>query len=780
MFRESGKCVRRLLASLAVVVCGWSSVEAQGLDQVVLSGRSLYVSPAGAATNDGSLARPLSLAAALSAASPARPGDVIWLRGGTYRGTFISAVAGTATSPIIVRQYPGERATIDSAPNRVDALYVNGAHTWFWGFEIMNSDPLRVAAQPSGAEIRRGSGAVANAPGVRFINMIVHDTLNGIELWASAPDGEVYGSLIYHNGYDAPDRGHGHGIYTQNRTGVRLIRENILFRGYSHNIHAYGSDAAWLNNIELRGNVSFDAGGLSAYRDRNLLLGGGSVASNPTVVENFTYYSPGRSGGENNLGLAAGCTNLRMEWNYFAHFQAYPLTLARCPGTIANNKLLGFVADEQMAQYPANTYSTAVPSGVDVFVRRNAYESGRANIVIYNWRQDSAVSVDLAAAGLSMGQGFEIRDAQNFFGPVVVQGTYQGQPLMLPMTGLTGEPAIGAQPRSAPAHTPAQFGVFVLLPTGTPQAPAPPRATVQSFTGAPATITQGQSSVLSWTGVGSRATLSPGVGSVPVTGSVTVSPSSTTLYELTVFDEQGRSDWKSFELLVTPVNKAPTATLSQPGSALNLTVGTDLVLTANGADADGQVVNTAIYAGSTLLVSSNGPTATMTWRVPAGVHRLTARVVDDKGAAATSGEVVVTATEAPAATLPPPPPPPVGGADLAITQSIARGQIVLRSDAVYTIVVANNGSGAATAVKVTNALPWRTWFMSIASSQGTCNADAVCTLGTLPPGGQAVITLVVQPKGVGDFTNVATVTSTTVDPQPANNKSTSPAVTVVY
>jgi hypothetical protein len=29
-------------------------------------------------------------------------------------------------------------------------------------------------------------------------------------------DNEVYGCLIYYNGYDATDRGHGHGIYSAN------------------------------------------------------------------------------------------------------------------------------------------------------------------------------------------------------------------------------------------------------------------------------------------------------------------------------------------------------------------------------------------------------------------------------------------------------------------------------------------------------------------------------------------------------------------------------------
>ena len=73
-----------------------------------------YVAPTGSSTNDGSVSRPLDLATALSASSPARAGDTIWLRHGTYVGNFVSDLVGSPSAPIIVRQYPGERATIDA------------------------------------------------------------------------------------------------------------------------------------------------------------------------------------------------------------------------------------------------------------------------------------------------------------------------------------------------------------------------------------------------------------------------------------------------------------------------------------------------------------------------------------------------------------------------------------------------------------------------------------------------------------------------------------------
>ena len=51
---------------------------------------------------------------------------------------------------------------------------------------------------------------------------------------------------------------------------------------------------------------------------------------------------------------------------------------------------------------------------------------GRANIAIYNWDRLPSVNVDLSTAGLGIGQSFEIRDVQNYFGAPVVRTTYTG------------------------------------------------------------------------------------------------------------------------------------------------------------------------------------------------------------------------------------------------------------------------------------------------------------------------------------------------------------------
>ena len=115
-----------------------------------------------------------------------------------------SHLLGTSASPIIVRQYPGERATIDGNYNGNNAtLTINGKYTWFWGFEIYNSDPTRFS--PGGRDAsRRGTGVQPSGDGTRMINLIIHDTNQGVLSGESANDAKIYGKLFYYNGYDAP------------------------------------------------------------------------------------------------------------------------------------------------------------------------------------------------------------------------------------------------------------------------------------------------------------------------------------------------------------------------------------------------------------------------------------------------------------------------------------------------------------------------------------------------------------------------------------------------
>jgi hypothetical protein len=101
-----------------------------------------------------------------------------------------------------------------------------------------------------------------------------------------------------------------------------------------------------------------------------------------------------------------------------------------------------------------------MPTTPYVLVRPSAYEPGRANVGIVNW--GGAASVSAAIPGLSVGQRYEVRNAQNFFGPPVLTGTYSGS-IAFPMAAvapiLPTRGALVAVPSTGTA-----FHAFVVLP----------------------------------------------------------------------------------------------------------------------------------------------------------------------------------------------------------------------------------------------------------------------------------------------------------------------------
>jgi hypothetical protein len=419
--------------------------------------RTIYVSPQGVSTNDGSQASPLDLATALSARDGTPPGSTIWLRGGTYRGAFTSRLNGSAEQPIVVRGAAGERAVLDCASTQGSVLTVLGASTTFQDFEVTCSTPSRVDTGRPGEP----NGIYANeSRQISLINLVVHDMPGqGLGIWSESMDARVYGTIVYYNGTNRFD----HGLYTQNATGAKHIEDNILFGQASHGIHAYGSTEAALDHLHFEGNVVFNNGLLLGEAERNILVGGLRVARDLTVIDNYTYYPPASSRGSNNLGYQAGCANATVTGNYFVGPTA--LALVNCvPLQLARNVLIGGLEPpDLLAAAPDNQYNASFPRGSRVVVRPNRYQQGRAHVIVYNWELQPQISVDLSTSGLTSGQRFEIRDVYDLFGAPAASGTYTGAPVMLPMTGLRVAQPVWNQ-AAQPRHTAPEFAVFLVLP----------------------------------------------------------------------------------------------------------------------------------------------------------------------------------------------------------------------------------------------------------------------------------------------------------------------------
>ena len=495
---------RRVAAVLAAACFAWPA-----------AGAEHFAAPNGTPGGQGTKSSPLDLAAALGAGSRAKPGDTIWLRGGTYRGGLTSTVGGRADAPVTIRAVPGERATIDCRSRQGQQgstlFSVEGDWTVVRDLEVTCSDPKRVTkitgSHPN--DIRRG-GISCRASGVKFVNLVVHDCSNGLGFWSGGAGGEVYGCLIYNNGWLAPDRGHGHAIYAQNKTGTKRLVDNILFNQFSYGLHAYGSGRAFLSGFHVEGNVSFNNGS-AAGRDRRtpaVLIGGGCTAERITLADNCTYGS-GPGGGAVRLGYSWGRKLNRdavVRGNYlvgdvdlrFWEQVTFTNNTVIAPGTLVGVTLpkgggtgkyrmerntyfrtgkgrgafglaaegggssLAFAEWQKRLGEGQSTFAAARPAGVKVFVRPNRYEPGRAHVVVYNWARRPDVAADLGAV-LEKGAKFRIVSVQDFYGDPVVAGTFDGRPVRIPMAAYRAVPPIGL-PGHKPPVTGPEFNAFVVLP----------------------------------------------------------------------------------------------------------------------------------------------------------------------------------------------------------------------------------------------------------------------------------------------------------------------------
>ena len=96
-------------------------------------------------------------------------------------------------------------------------------------------------------------------------------------------------------------------------------------------------------------------------------------------------------------------------------------------------------------------------------------------------------------------------------------------------------------------------------------------------------------------------------------------------------------------------NQPPTVELLTPGGGTTFFAGTNILLRAAAADADGSIAQVECFAGAAKIGESVGPygTASGSWilawtNVPVGQYSVTARATDNGGATATSAPVLVT------------------------------------------------------------------------------------------------------------------------------------------
>lgn len=272
------------------------------------------------------------------------------------------------------------------------------------------------------------------------------------------------------------------------------------------------------------------------------------------------------------------------------------------------------------------------------------------------------------------------------------------------------------------------------------------------------------------------------------------------------FDTNTANNSSTASTTITPSADLGIAKTGPAGAVAGVNITYTIVLTNNGpSDAQTVSVSDAVPANTT-FVSFTAPGG-WTTSTPAvgGTGTVTASnallvvggsvtftlVVNVNGATTTGTSITNTVT----ATAATPDPTPnsssstavvgTASADLSVTKTSSPNPPVIPAgnNVTYTITVTNLGPSSAIGVTLTDTFPSNMTFVSATPTQGSCTGTGpvTCSLGNLNSGNTATVTVVTRTGAntPGASTNSATVTSTTPDPNLANNTASATIVAVV-
>jgi hypothetical protein len=404
-----------------------------------------------------------------------------------------------------------------------------GSYTYYRDFEVRNSDPDRWTDNPGSSppDMQRDHGAAIEGSHNKLINLIVRDAESGVIHSTSGVGNEVVGCLIFNNGWQSSDRGHGHAMYLQNRYPTLLVRDNIIFNQFGHGIHAYGSENAFVQEMIFEGNISFNNGSPQGGRESNLYVSGGAAADNIVVRNNSMWMPQSARNLEMAFGNAAG-QRATVEGNMLMGSDDGMLWGTWAYPTVRNNKVavsawmveqlpagigissswdnneywwlgrqapfsrngvnLSFAQWKLQTGWDINSTLSTVSQFPDWAPVIRVVEPGRGHIAIFNGSRSSSRSVDLSSI-VPAGSTFEIRNAQDY-DQVVLSGAYNGGSVSLPMTGLNVMAPVGcaSSPNcQMPAPTGPEFNAFVVIaatagPSPNTVTPTPTHTPAAAFT----------------------------------------------------------------------------------------------------------------------------------------------------------------------------------------------------------------------------------------------------------------------------------------------------------
>ncbi|MEP4376718.1 MAG: T9SS type A sorting domain-containing protein, partial [Algoriphagus sp.] len=481
-----------------------------------------YASPSGSASNSGnSLLEAWSLEFALGTSSPLLPGDSLMMADGTYPGNFISELYGTAEKPIRIMPLNAGKAIIDAGRNRSgeSGILVKGNYTWFIGIHVTSSSTNRNPDASNGfAAIEIEAGITVTGDHNKLINCWIYDVVGGgLQLWRSGLNLEVYGCVVFNNGFQEVPRGYGHGMYIQHDevNFPKEIVNNIVFQNASQGINIYTTNPI-NRGLIVDKNVSFNTGVFADFNPilfrppHNLSIGSRNNLSSDIVVTGNIFYSDLQGGrlepsGVSNVTLGRTFyPNLNFKFTgnkiYGGRNQVELLPASRLSFTenlLVNTSGQFISVYEDYSSYTESTWksnayinfsnSTNVFNGLsfsdwkltsgfdgnsnlltipqkpaEILVVQNKYDSNLYYVTILNLSDQEVISVDFSQYAIEAGIDYVIRDVQNPFDEVHRKvGKKTGEMISFPMNWTNSMQPKGNIPHQV-KHTDKTFGSFIL------------------------------------------------------------------------------------------------------------------------------------------------------------------------------------------------------------------------------------------------------------------------------------------------------------------------------
>src|SRR6185312_5170798 len=453
-------------------------------------------------------------------------GDTVFLRAGTYgtgAETITASVSGSSAAPVLVKPFPGERATLN-----LTELDITGSNVWYMNDSVTAPGLIEVTrTTPSSTLLANSDGTdlirMAEAgDGVKLIHLVVHDAAGvGISPQSETADHEVYGCVVYNNGrspFLAPTYGHGiyaHGTTTAGTT--RKITNNILFDQIGYGIHCF-ADTGNLQNFLIQRNAGFSNGLGNGF---DFLVGGQTSLANASVTFNRMVRSDGNpvatvglcEDGDPGAAAATGTVtdnyfsgtvalgnwvsttlsfqrntcigsanqSLKVLFPGAANFTGY--TFGSNTYTAAVNGFGEFAVDINLATTSSetnyatlaawtaasgldstSTFTQAANLGTKTFLEPSSYVAGRGHLLVHNPTSAATVAVDISSV-VTLGHNYAVYDVYDLWGTPILTGTYPGGTVSVPMSGTGKTPPAVVSGGFTPTNAHPVIGAYVVLQT---------------------------------------------------------------------------------------------------------------------------------------------------------------------------------------------------------------------------------------------------------------------------------------------------------------------------